>query len=129
DDCLFDFSYGIDFMPSQVGYSRWDQKPVGEPMCLLLRKSKAYQRLLYDDEIGDHCINLMIDCSAPHLLHAFMARTDVNHEKLLTVNRMAFLGCLNMIRMNLDKSDGEWLKIKESIDRYNLGGLKMLTFD
>ena len=46
-----------------------------------------------------------------------------------TVNRMAFLGYLNMIRTNLDKSDEEWLKIKESIDRYNLGGLKMLTFD
>jgi len=42
---------------------------------------------------------------------------------------MAFLGCLNMIRMNLDKSDEEWLNIKESIDGYNLGGLKMLTFD
>ena len=34
-----------------------------------------------------------------------------------------------MIRANLDKSDDEWLKIKESIDRYNQGGLNMLNFD
>ncbi len=129
DDCVFDFTYRTDFMPSQAKYSRWDNEPVGEPMCLLLRKSKAYQNLFYDSEVGDHCIELMISCSAPHLLHSFMGRSDASTEQILNVNRMAILGCMNMIRINLDKSDEEWLKIKESIDRFNLGGLRLLTWD
>ena len=64
-----------------------------------------------------------------HLIHSMIVRTDAGVEKIVTVNRMAILGCINMIRANLDKSDEEWLKIKESIDRYNQGGLNMLNFD
>ena len=50
---------------------------------------------------------LLGEADHSHLIHSMIARTDAGVEKIVTVNRMAILGCINMIRANLDKSDEE----------------------
>ncbi len=55
---------------------------------------------------------LLGEADHPHLIHSMIARTDAGAEKIVTVNRMAIHGGMNMIRANLDRSDEEWLKIK-----------------
>jgi len=79
----------------------------GGPACKAGRDSRSDRRPHRGRHLGMVLDPLLGEADHPHLIHSMIARTDAGVEKIVTVNRMAILGCINMIRANLDKSDEE----------------------
>jgi len=129
DDCIFDFVFALDFMPSQAKYPIWNCEPAGMPMCEYMRSHREYCSLIFDPDLHGHAIELISACMMPRMTHTLIAKTNMGIEELNVVNTITLSGCLEMIRQNLDKSDEEWEKTKQVIDRYHLGGLKMVSFE
>lgn len=129
DDCIFDFIFALDFMPSQAKYPMWNCEPSGKPMCEFMRSHREYCSLIFDPDLNSHAVELISSCMMPRLTHTLIGKTNIDAVELNVVNTISLTGCLEMIRQNLDKSDEEWAKTKQIIDRYHLGGLKMITYE
>lgn len=127
DDCLFDLTLQVDYLPSQAGFEKWDLPPAGEPFCTFIRRNPGYRALVFDADLTDHAIDLICSCNGPRIAHTLMSKNiDVN--QMMPVCRVAFAGCLYAIRENLDRSDEEWGAIKETMDCYHGGGLRQVSF-
>jgi len=127
NDCVYDFTVETDFMPSQVSFSRWRDNPYGKPMCAVIRENKKYQRLLYDPDLMERCLTDIIAFSLPWTTHMVMGATDADRSQLQSVISFSISGCFMMTRMYLDQDEEAWTRVKSSIDKYNNGGLRIIT--
>ena len=128
DACVRNLVSMTDFMPAQAGYPGWAHVTTGEPMCILLRRDRRYASLMFDPSLEDRCTMIVIEMSVPPTIRILMSRSFADEERLEAVCCTSVRGCLRSIKDNLDRTDEEWGRIKESIDTFNCGGLRLTCF-
>jgi len=127
DTLIVDLLRKCDHMPSQACYANWNVPSSGKPFCEIVRENKSFQALLFDPQLTDHCIDVINMNVIDSIPSKVKPEKDPFYDDLLASLQWSLHGCFGMIKSNLDKSDEEWDKIKTAIDRYNNGGLKMIT--
>lgn len=128
DACVRKMVSMVDFMPSQAGCPSWKGGSGGEPMCLLLRRDRRYAALMFDPSLYDHCAEIVVRTAVPPTVDVLKKSSYAEEGRLNVVCSLSVKSCLAAVRDNLGKSDEEWLKVKDTIDLYNRGGLRMTTF-
>ncbi len=123
--CVLDLISRADFMPSQASHPGWFKGEAGEPMCILIRRDRRYASMLFDPDLSEMCAGMIIEKAVMPTVKALSDGSCAGESALTAVCRTSAYGCLHSIRDNLDRTDEEWEIIKESIDRYNRGGLRM----
>jgi len=124
--CILGLIDKSDFMPSQARHPGWSKGEAGEPMCILIRRDRRYASMLFDPYLSDMCAGMIIEKAVMPTVKTLSDESHAGESAFTAVCCTSVRGCLQSIRENLDKSDEEWSVIKESIDRYNRGGLRMI---
>ncbi len=123
--CVLDLISKADFMPSQARHPGWSKGEAGEPMCMLIRRDRRYASMLFDPDLSEMCAVMIIEKAVMPTVKSLSDESKAEESALIAVCCTSVRGCLHSIRDNLDRTDEEWSVIKESIDRYNRGGLRM----
>lgn len=126
DDCLFEFSKSVEYIPSSIGCPRWPEERSGVPLSIALRHDATIRKLFADRDLRDHCFEVMFESTVPRILHSMMDMAVQNFQAFTEIYKIELRGVIDSTLDCIDLSDEEWESVRRTIGRFYVRGMSSL---